>query len=478
MGVTDLAFHYGGEEPLPLKVEVPEHIIGVERDLWECYSHRPEGGVEINREVFDGCGGWHTPTVRKWPSDVPVKVWATGHEDYISILRTVLLEIAPMLNLEFEWVESESRADFKAFVGILKSQASDLDFIRDPAWVKWWGFAAVTAVNGGEVTAAYMVLWYSEEGTYTSRPDLIKAATLHEALHALVPIGHSTRPVSAMGRRSLNGIKWSYRDEQLIKLNSHPLVRPGMSMEAVRNVIVLVDELLDYQQIESVSTPDDPFEVVWRAYANLEEAGSASFRLSGGWIDRDCDRIIDVTRGPIEVSFGDFERFRNDPALLYLNLHTNQFYVIYSRTDEEWTHWQLSPEGAWEKVERVAIWGSTSWMLWNGKLHTAIRSVLIDGSPEDVSVDKAPDGNLRIQVRLDESYAYMWEWRPNGKSLDLALVVDPVTFVLVGYTWELHINPDGHSGPCLTYREVATDGRLGVEIEVPESIRNDLTAVP
>ena len=475
MGVTSLSFDYGGDESLTLNVEVPERIIGVDRDLWECYADRPSGGVEIDGEIFDGCGGWSTPTVEKWLNDVPVKVWATGDPDYIAVLETVLTDLAPIVDLEFVRVESENKADFKAFVGVPRSQASDLGFDLDPVWVEWWGFAGAT-VNGGEATSAYIVIWYSDEDEFWSPSDSIRGVTIHEALHAIVPIGHSTRPVSIMGASALNS--WSPRDRELIELNSHPLVRPGMSMGAVRKVIVLTEELLDYPQVESDAMPDEPFEIVWRAYAKLEEAGSASFRLSGGWTDRACNDTFGVRRGPIEMSIGDFKLFKNDPALLYLNLHTTQFYVIYSRTDQEWTHWQLSPNGAWEKVDRETIWEATSWMLWNGKLHTAIRSVLMDGSPEDISVDEAADGNLRIHVRLDESYMYMWEWRPNGKSLELTLVVDPRTFALVGYTWELHMNPGVHSGPCLTYQEVATDGRLGVEIRVPDEVRNELTASP
>ena len=471
MGATTLAFDYGRDQPLILNVEVPERIIGVDRDLWECYSDRPPGGVEIDGEILSGCGGWDPPTVEKWLNDAPVKVWATGDPDYIAVLETVLTDLAPILDLEFEWVESETKADFKAFVGVPRSQASDLGFGRDPEGVDSWGFASAN-VNDGEATLGYIVIWYTDEAAFRSPIDSIKFVTIHEALHALVPIGHSTRPVSIMGGSYLNS--WSPRDKQLIELNSHPLVRPGMSMEAVRKVIVLTDELLDYPQVESEGTVNDPFDLVWRAYARLEEAGSASFRLSGGWTDRACNSTFGVRRGPIEMSIGDFRLFKDNPALSYLNFHTSQFYIVYSRRDQEWTHWELTSEGVWEKVDEATIWDASSWWVWNGKLHAAVRSLLTDGSPEDISVDETADGNLRLQATLDESYVNMWEWAPIHKSLDLTLIADPRTFALVGYTWELHRNPDVHSGPCLTYKEVATDGRLGVEIDVPEAILNKL----
>ena len=35
------------------------------------------------------------------------------------------------------------------------------------------------------------------------------------------------------------------------------------------------------------------------------------------------------------MAIGDFRYFKDEPTLLYLNLHTTQFYIIYSRADQE-----------------------------------------------------------------------------------------------------------------------------------------------
>ena len=454
-------------------MDVPERILGVDRGLWECYADRPERRVEIEGELYDGCGGWSTPTVEKWLNDVPVKVWATGDATHLATLETVLTELAPVLNLEFEWVDSEEEADFKAFVGVPPARASDLGF--DPTSLHWWGFAGAN-VNGGEVTSGYMVIWQLDEAAARSVKDEFRSVTLHEALHALVPTSHSTRPASIMGGSGLSLM--SPRDAELIRLNSHPLVRPGMSMDDVRDVIVLSDELLDYQQVDSHEAPADPLDLVWRAYVDLVEAGSANFRLSGGWVDRACNHTFGVRRGPIEMSIGDFRPFKDDAALISLDFHTSQFYIVYSREDAEWTHWRPTKEQTWEKVERETVVDTSSYWLWNGKLLRAIRSVLMDAYREDLTVDKTTDGNMRIHVTLDHSYVNLWEWGPVDKSLDLTLVMDRTTFALLGYTWELHRDPDIHSNSCLTYKEVATDGRLGIPIEVPESIRNQLAASP
>ena len=451
MGVSSLAFDYGGDEPLISQVEVPERILGVDRDLWECYLDRPPV-----KDFLAGCSGWGTKTVEKWLNDVPVKVWATGDPTHIAVLETVLVDLAPILNMEFEWVDSEEEADFKAFVGVPRSQASGLGFDDDPKLVHYWGFASA-AVYGGEATSGNVVIWHLDEAAFWSPIDSIRSVIIHEALHALTLVSHSTRPVSIVGGSGLN--IWSPRDKQLIELNSHPLIRPGMSMDDVRKVIVLTDEFLDYREVDSYTSHDDPLDLVWRTYVALEEAGSVSFRLSGG----ECDRTFGVRRGPIEMSIGDFSVFKDDPALLYLNIRPRQFYVAYSREDEEWTHWRFSPQGTWEKVAKATVSGASPWWLWNGKIHRAIRSVLIDGSPEDISVDETPDGNLLLRVTLDDSYVNMWDWTGRD-SLDLALVLDPKTYALVGYRWELHKNPDANPDACLTYKEVATDGRLGVDV--------------
>ena len=466
MGVTTMTFEYGADDPLALNIEVPKRILGVDRDLWECYADRPPGGVEIDGEVFAGCGGWDPATVEKWLNDVPVKVWATGHPDYIAVLETILSELSPVLNLEFVWVDAEEDADFKAFVGVPRSRVSDLGFDDDPKLVHYWGFASA-AVSGGEATSGYIVIWHTDLTALTLQIDAIRAVTIHEALHALgpiahrIPLGHSSRPLSVMEIAKLGVL--SPRERQLLEINSHPLVRPGMSMDDVRKLIVLTEDLLDYPLIESEAAPDDPLDLIRRAYVELEKAGSASFRLSGG----ECNRTFGVRRDPIEMSIGDFSLTGDwpdlDPALVHLDFGTSRFLI--KREDGEWLHWWLAPGGAWEMVYREAVVTASSYWLWNGKLLSTLRSVLWDGASEDISVEETADGNLRFQVTLDHSYVYMWEWKPIDKSLDFTLVVDSKTFAIVDYTWELHRDPSVHSGPCLTYKEVATDGRLGVDMD-------------
>ena len=472
MGATALNFDYGEDAPLTLEMDVPERILGIGRDVWECYIDGRRGSIVGYLDDHSTCGGWYSNTVEKWLNDVPVKVWATGDPDHIAVLETVLVELAPILNLEFKWVGAEQDADFKAYVGVSRSEADSFG-VRDPnsESIHAWGFAGTNVGGSGEATGGGVVIWDIDLSWHASRTTSTRDVTIHEVLHALAPMRHPSRPASIMGVAGAR--TWSPMDEALLRLNSHPLVRPGMSMGEVRKVVILYDELLDYQELKQTDRVPPALGLVWRAYVALAE-GFASFHLSGGWIDRGCDLTFGVRRGPIEVSFGDLSHWADDPSIIKLDFQTDRFYIVHSE-DDGWLHWRLSPEGAWELVPRETVDSANDYWLWNGKLHRAIRSVIIDASPEDIHVDKI-DGNIHLYVTLDKSYIHYqkWEDHPIDKQLDLTLVFDRATLALVGYTWELHRDPEEYPGECLTYREVATDGRFSSDIEVPESIRKEL----
>ena len=305
---------------------------------------------------------------------------------------------------------------------------------------------------------------------FRSPIDSIRSVTIHEALHALVPIGHSTRPASIMGGSSLNAP--SPHDLELIRLNSHRLVRPGMTMEEVRQIIVLNDELLDASQAKI--EPREPLDLIWRAYVALAEADSASFRLSGGWIDRACGHTFGIRRGPIEMKIGDFRPLRDDSALIYLNLQPAQFFARYSPEDNEWRHWQLLADGTWQEVERQVLVDASSYWLWEGKLLRTLRSLIMDGVPDTATVEETADGNLVVKATLaPSSHVNMWDWN-QSVAVDFTLVLDRDTAATEGYTWEVRFDPVARAGSCLVYREVATDGQIGVDIAVPDSIQNEL----
>lgn len=142
MGATTLELDYGGDEPLSLDIDVPERILGVDREVWECYIDRPPKGWDWDRDELL-CGTMTSvdgeAVVEKWVNDVPIKVWATGDPLHVSALESVLAEISVVSGLEFESVDSEARADFSAYVGLSETELLALDEFDSVEALHGWG---------------------------------------------------------------------------------------------------------------------------------------------------------------------------------------------------------------------------------------------------------------------------------------------------------------------------------------------------
>ena len=82
MGSVSLEFNFGGIEPLTLPFDVPQRIVDVERDVWECFRDEPDTlePSEDDRGYFGDCAGWGwgNPAMWKWNQDIPVKCLDDG----------------------------------------------------------------------------------------------------------------------------------------------------------------------------------------------------------------------------------------------------------------------------------------------------------------------------------------------------------------------------------------------------------------
>ena len=459
MGTKTLVeLDYGGDGPVVADIEAPPRILGVERGLFDCYADREPS--DSSDPLLFGCGGWGSPTVEKWLNDTPIKVWATGDPLYIEDFRSVLETLSPLLNLDFVWVDSEQDADLKGYVGVNREDIDHLGF--QPHTLDYGGFAGSSKV-GGEATSGYFVVWYIDEDPPT-------AIALHEAVHALLLNSHSTRPLSVVGGSGMALL--SPRDEALFRLHYHPLVRPGMTLQEVEDLIVFRDQLLDDPGPEPIT---DPMQMVWQALVSLDEVGTAAYSLSGGYTDRQCNITFGIRRGPLEFKVGRFRLWKDDPALLYFHDNINEFYIHYSRHDDEWKH-HVRPltGGEWKSLNKNELDDLTNWWIWNGKLHRTLRSILQDASPHDISLDTTAAGSIELHVTIDDSYTHMYLWGPGWRveSVDFTLTLNSETFSIEGYKWVLRDHPPAGDPnyPCLTYEELATDFTLGVEVKLPEDI--------
>ena len=454
---SSLLFDYGGESALTLDVEVPERILGVDLAVWECYSDK----TLSNEERKFSCSGWgHKPKVEKWLNDVPVKIWAVGDDRYLEILEDVIEYVTPILNLEFERVHVEEESDFKAYVGIERSKFEDYGLDVDQDDLDWAGFASA-GVRNGEATSGYVVVWLLEDRDWNARTrDIAESIILHEVLHAMVPVGHTDRPASIMQGSGLKVL--SPLDEALFRLNAHDLLEPDMTMEEVRSLIVLGDELMDGPRVAELST----MQMVWQASVGLMNAGSARFKIRGGWTDANCNFQFGVRRGlaTYELVYGNFEQ---DARVAHFQDGTTNIYNVWSEVSGGWQDWIEDKDG-WKRMTADELHDATYWWAWNGRLNQTLRSLINDGAAQDIVIADRSNGTITLEATLDESYPTHWNWGENTL-VEFQLVLDDNTYGIEGYTWR-RVRPQPTDG-CDTYEEVAQDAELGIEVEVPEVIR-------
>ena len=463
IGKTALEIDYGGDEAFALDVDVPERILGVERDVWECYSDRPpEPVANAFQDDNDGCGGWATETVEKWLNDVPVKVWAAGDERYVEVFREVTDELSPILDLQFQWVDAESKADFKAFVGISRSARAEYGFdIGYDYYVDYAGFGGANSRNG-EALSGHVVVWLRDSDEWEARDrNGVKHTIMHEVLHAMAPIGHSTRIGSVMSY-SASLKKLSPMDESLIRLNSYRLVQPGMTMAEVEALIVFREDLLDAPPPPELDT----HQMVWRATIALWEAGSARFKIRGGWLERRCGLTFGVRRGLATLEIGNFAWLPNGAYLARFDDQVNTFWILYSRSDRKRYYWSEEEDGL-QAVGADHVDDATAWWTSTFRFTRALGSLLNDADADDITIVARSNGTITLEATLDESYPTFW--LESAETVDLTLVLDDETYQMKGYSYNYWSPPT--PGTCDVYEEVAEEVELGVQIDVPPGIK-------
>lgn len=439
-------------------VTVPERILGVERSLWECFSDRPLREATYENDFLGGCGGWTSATVLKWDQGEPVRVWAhpSGDEFYVQILQEVLAGLTPLLNLDFEWVETAEEATLKAFVGVPQSwsgRAGFPSYCADAA-----GCAGPDGFDDGRITSASMSVWLNTR--IRSREQLreeIEHVTLHEALHALSGMHHRPGTSSIMSvNTALRLPSLSESDEALLRLYAHPLVRPGMTMPQVHRLIVFADELLD-PPTDATPAEDDAVRIAERAYAALLEADSARFRVRGRWPGSGCNHQF--------TGFHETGQFvRGYPTVVHFDNNSADIFLIHE-PNAGWTGWRRIL-GEWRSGSFNQVYDVTNWRLGFTDPIEMLINVITYANPGEVTIERPSERTITLSGTLESLPPPNWA---NSVALGVNITLDAETLHISGYElrWRFAVRS---SGSCSRYEVDASEGEYGVRIEVPAAI--------
>ena len=238
--------------------------------------------------------------------------------------------------------------------------------------------------------------------------ELATEITSHETLHALASVGHRHAPDHMMR------FPLSRTDRALLEPNFHPLVRPRMSMEQVRRVIVLEDELLD-------SGGPDPLELLWRAGEISSSARSARFELSGEWSGGAC-RFDSF--GPIEYEVSEFDDERS--GLAHVVAGQRQYWF----RDDRYLTWE---NGTWQPLSEYGIQIDTGWLHELTDPLPLLRWATLRGAGSGFDFISSGDGMINLvseALHVPESVTPI---------ADARVTIDPASYRVVAYQMTRHV---------------------------------------
>ena len=308
VGDVSLVLAYGEDQTQILDFNVPERILGVDREVWECFSDKSKVGTIWEEDEGIGCSGWEKEFVQKWDQTSPVTVSVNGPDGFVNEFKNVLNHLSHVVNLQFEWVDVGTEANIEAHIGLTDAELSP----QGVFCVNYEDFGCantVTEAQSGRVKSGEIIVYnlWPDRGNDLGDfdqwfKDLFKAAMIHEAVHALGRMEHRTELLSVMNAGLHHRAELSPMDEALLKLHGHLLVEPGMTLEEIQAMIVFNDELMDPQ-------PLDPRLLAWKlvsgAYEKLREVTTANFTVRSsfpgcseelGWAEYEVANLLNSIR--------------------------------------------------------------------------------------------------------------------------------------------------------------------------------------
>lgn len=459
--IESLMFSYGDARVHSQAFSVPSRILGVDRDVWACFSDTSNVDTVWQEEEGIGCAGWNEEIIYKWDQTSSLRVKVNGPENFANEFRDVLNQLSPLVNLQFEFVENRADADIVAYIGLTAFEV-ELEEVFCPGSEVFGCANTIFESPSGKVLSGEIVVYnlWPDFGTDfgdfgEERRSNFRSAMYHEAIHALTRMSHRTELLSIMNRSVHERVELSPMDEALLRLHGNELVRQGMSLEDVEELIVFNDELMDPQ-------PDDPrfsaWQIVSKAHKQLRESTTARYSVRSSFPG--CSQQYGWAEYSVGNLTGQFPYF----GWISIDDGDDPVYILqpYSSQAE---HWFRSQSG-WSEGDLI---GTPDFLRgWHGDLsdpHHVLQSIIYyaDWSEAEMTFDN--QGRTVIRVELDQVRGHIGA---STDSVSITLTIDSDAYTLVEYELEWDLRGE----TCDTYLLEAKDGQLGIEFEFPAQIQS------
>ena len=463
-GETTIAIDYGTEEVKSTTAIVPERIVGVDREVWDCFSDTSNvyPGYEENEDDDSfqgiGCAGWRRDRIIKWPVGEAIQLWSHGNDLYLEILDEVLNYVGSLLNVTFETVETKDEARLTIHTGVARE---DADFTGLEDCIDFGGCADTRFDEKGQITSSNIAIWITDIEDKKRRERYIRSATLHELLHALTFIGHRHQDrTSVMSYEALNYTTVDGMDLGLFNLIGNPLVKPDMTFEEVLRMIIFADELNDTPEPVELSAQA----LLRQAHSALMNAGSFGFRVNGDWLG--CRGNHDF--GPAQLQFANL---RTHSALWqHFEDGTDRYYYIGNPSDWTASEWWLRRGRSWQDVGVDRISEATTFRAGLSSVLRILYYINVYADQSDYSVTSRNSNSVEVEVNLDQPNP---QW---SRDLDLRITmsIDPDNYRISEYELNWGFSPRNRNS-CDEYFVRASSPVYGLEFTFPDTILAEST---
>ena len=424
-----------GETP----VHVQERAVVISRDLWDCF-------YETEVATGETCGGFNQPVVQKWTLK-SLNVYREGDPLYIEIFDDVLDTISEITGVQYVIVDHVASAHVEAYLGHEGHPSALRLFGEDCAYGPGCMFHFQSPDSPHELVGARLSVGkrqpYWRDDAITLEEE-IRFTTLHEALHALIPVGHDSRPFSPILVEKPSYIRKS--DEEMFRMIYTPGVEPGMSFDELLEYVVFDYETIDYEPVAKL-----PDVQISKAIRRLYEAGSINMKITGMDVRgkvRDPGPTLDVQ----------YSGFDNNSSQMVRFSSRSWSSIIFGYDSESWS----SAGGRWtmssDHTGRARSYrGHVKFDFILADLIPLLRHYLFSGA----SLEFATRGDGTFVFQSTPSTADGGWPKPT-----VEVVVDPETSEMRSYVIEWQFQPDSR----YRYRVEAEVVSYGEDFEIPDEV--------
>ena len=467
VGATTITVAREGRVVTRAELWVSERVIGVPKQVLDCFTDTTyeDAGVKPNSSV--GCGGWHNTYMTKWDADRPVRVKLIGPNQWTSFFVEYLTELQPLFNLEFEWITNEEDYDLEAVVGITHEQSFELG-IACSAEPITAGCASVGIAEGRAEKHITIYNIYPELFSSGNLPESefslqrIRSTILHEAVHAIAGMGHRIDTGTFMlsrtsefirGQTTLRGL--NPMDLELIKLHAHPVVRNGMDFADVERFVVTAEEMLKTPGAKDQGPSDQDlsafhaWSIVDSAFRRLRTATTAQYVIStelAGCDQRVTDAVYQV---------GNIRKSEVLTGWARLSTADTELYMSRDPTDDQVELWEALGTG-WAMSD--ADLETTGWLPDLSDPYRLLLELILYADWSQVAIINRGEGIVRIETYIPTT---------NRNAPFIRVDIETESSVVSGFA--AHWGTEGTE--CDGYKITATDGKFGEPFTWPEMIQ-------